>query len=63
MRAGSPVTASMLRDLQAGAPVEALQIVGDMVHRARRAGLAAPRLEAAWIHLQAYQAARRTADA
>lgn len=62
-RAGSPVTASMLRDLQAGAPVEALQIVGDMVHRAHRAGLAAPRLEAAWIHLQAYQAARRTTDA
>ena len=53
----------MLRDLQAGAPVEALQIVGDMVHRAHRAGLAAPRLEAAWIHLQAYEAARRTADA
>ena len=62
-RTGSPVTASMLRDLQAGAPVEALQIVGDMVHRAHRAGLAAPRLEAAWIHLQAYQAARRTTDA
>ena len=62
-RAGSPVTASMLRDLQAGLRVEALQIVGDMVHRAHRAGLAAPRLEAAWIHLQAYEAARRTADA
>jgi len=57
-RAGSPVTASMLRDLQAGAPVEALQIVGDMVHRAHRAGLSVPRLEAAWTHLQAYEAAR-----
>ncbi|KAF1704607.1 2-dehydropantoate 2-reductase [Pseudoxanthomonas kaohsiungensis] len=57
-RVGSPVTASMLRDLQAGARVEALQIVGDMVHRAHRAGLAAPRLEAAWIHLQAYESAR-----
>ena len=57
-RAGSPVTASMLRDLQAGARVEALQIVGDMVHRAHRAGLAAPRLEAAWIHLQAYESTR-----
>ncbi|WP_372017143.1 2-dehydropantoate 2-reductase [Pseudoxanthomonas sp. 10H] len=57
-RAGSTVTASMLRDLQAGARVEALQIVGDMVHRAHRAGLAVPRLEAAWSHLQAYEAAR-----
>lgn len=57
-RAGSTVTASMLRDLQAGARVEALQIVGDMVHRAHRAGLAVPRLEAAWIHLQAYDATR-----
>ncbi len=57
-RAGSTVTASMLRDLQAGARVEALQIVGDMVHRAHRAGLAVPRLAAAWVHLQAYEATR-----
>jgi len=58
-RAGSPVTASMLRDLEAGRPVEALQIVGDLVHRARRAGLDVPRLAAAWTHLQVYEAARR----
>ncbi|KAF1686847.1 2-dehydropantoate 2-reductase [Pseudoxanthomonas broegbernensis] len=57
-RAGSPVTASMLRDLRAGQRVEALQIVGDMVHRAQRAGLAVPRLEAAWSHLQVYEAGR-----
>ena len=57
-RAGSPVTASMLRDLQAGLRVEALQIVGDMVHRAHRAGMQVPRLEAAWVHLQAYESAR-----
>ena len=57
-RAGSPVTASMLRDLQAWLRVEALQIVGDMVHRAHRAGLQVPRLEAAWVHLQAYESAR-----
>ena len=57
-RAGSPVTASMLRDLQAGLRGEALQIVGDMVHRAHRAGLQVPRLEAAWVHLQAYESAR-----
>ncbi|UNK58766.1 2-dehydropantoate 2-reductase [Pseudoxanthomonas daejeonensis] len=58
VRAGSPVTASMLRDLEAGRPVEALQIVGDLFHRARRAGLPAPLLGAAWTHLQAYQDAR-----
>ena len=58
-RVGSTVTASMLRDLQAGARVEALQVVGDMVHRAHRAGLATPRLEAAWAHLQAYEATRQ----
>ena len=57
-RAGSPVTASMLRDLQAGLRVEALQIVGDMVHRAHRAGLQVPRQETAWVHLQAYESAR-----
>ena len=57
-KAGSPVTASMLRDLQAGLRVEALQIVGDMVHRAHRNGLPVPRLEAAWAHLQAYGAGR-----
>ena len=57
-RAGSTVTASMLRDLRAGQPVEALQIVGDMVHRAGRAGLEVPLLQAAWAHLQVYEAGR-----
>ncbi|MFT4197905.1 MAG: 2-dehydropantoate 2-reductase [Pseudoxanthomonas sp.] len=55
---GSPTTASMLRDLQAGAPVEALQIVGDLVHRAAGHGIAVPYLQAAWVHLQAYQASQ-----
>jgi len=55
---GSDVKASMLRDLEAGQPVEAAHIVGDMLHRARAAGLATPLLQAAWVHLQAYQAGR-----
>lgn len=55
-RAGSPVKASMLRDLEAGQRVEAAHIVGDMLHRARGAGLPAPLLAAAWCHLQAYEA-------
>ena len=52
----SPVKASMLRDLEAGQRVEAAQIVGDMLHRAYAAGIAAPLLGAAWCHLQAYEA-------
>jgi 2-dehydropantoate 2-reductase len=54
----SPLKASMLRDLEAGQPVEAMQIVGDMLHRARAAGQSAPLLAAAWCHLQAYEAGR-----
>ncbi len=53
---GSDLTASMLRDLRGGQRVEAAHIVGDMVHRAAHAGLRAPRLETAWIHLQVFQA-------
>lgn len=57
-RAGSPVTASMLRDLAAGQRTEAAHIVGDMLARARAAGLAAPALAAAWVHLQVYERQR-----
>lgn len=52
----SPVKASMLRDLEAGQRVEAAHIVGDMLHRAQCAAIAAPLLGAAWCHLQAYEA-------
>lgn len=55
---GSPVKASMLRDLEAGQRVEAAHIVGDMLHRARAANIATPLLGAAWCHLQAYEAAK-----
>ncbi|KRA45083.1 2-dehydropantoate 2-reductase [Pseudoxanthomonas sp. Root630] len=56
--AGSPMKASMLRDLEAGQRVEAAHIVGDMVHRAAAHGIAVPCLRAAWTHLQAYEAQR-----
>ncbi|MEL1263488.1 2-dehydropantoate 2-reductase [Pseudoxanthomonas putridarboris] len=59
-QADSPLKASMLRDLEAGQRVEAVHIVGDMVHRAAELGIDAQRLQAAWIHLQAYQAQRAT---
>ena len=48
----------MLRDLEAGQRVEAAHIVGDMVHRAAAHGIATPHLQAAWVHLQAYEAQR-----
>lgn len=54
----SSLAASMLRDLEAGLPVEGEHIVGDMVHRARTAGVAAPMLATAWCHLQAYASRR-----
>ncbi|MCR6625690.1 MAG: 2-dehydropantoate 2-reductase [Pseudoxanthomonas sp.] len=57
--AGSPMKASMLRDLEAGQRVEAAHIVGDMVHRAEAFGVDTPRLRMAWVHLQAYEAQRR----
>jgi len=55
---GSANKASMLRDLEAGRRVEAAHIIGDMLMRARHAGLPAPLLQTAYCHLQAYQAQR-----
>jgi 2-dehydropantoate 2-reductase len=52
---GSALTASMYRDLQQGAPVEADQIIGDLLARAEQAGLAAPLLRAANATLSIYQ--------
>jgi 2-dehydropantoate 2-reductase len=58
---GSDTKASMLRDLEAGQRVEAAQIVGDMLQRARQAGVDAPLLQTAWVHLQAYEGALEAA--
>ena len=51
---GSKFTASMLHDLLAGGMVEADHIVGDMIARAKRAGIATPNLRLAYAHLQVY---------
>ena len=59
---GSKFTASMLHDLEKGAMVEADHIVGDMIARARKAGIATPNLRLAYAHLQVYLH-RRTAKA
>jgi 2-dehydropantoate 2-reductase len=53
---GSPLTSSMYRDLQKGSPVEAEQILGDLLKRGRDAGISTPLLAAAFIHLSVYQA-------
>lgn len=51
----SPFATSMYRDLTAGLPVEAEQILGDMVKRAQGFGQATPLLEAALVQLRIYQ--------
>ncbi len=56
---GSAMTASMMRDLEAGGPTEGEHIVGDMLRRARAAGVAAPMLRTALAHLQAYEIRRK----
>lgn len=53
---GSAMTSSMYRDLQAGSPVEAEQIIGDLLTRARAFGIATPLIAAAFTHLSVYQA-------
>ena len=58
-QAGSPLAASMLRDLEAGAPIERQQIIGDLLERGRRHGLPVPMLEIADAHLRAYEARRQ----
>ena len=55
---GSDFTASMLRDLEAGARVEADHLQGDMIRRGGELGLETPLLRVAYCHLQAYQARR-----
>ncbi len=51
----SKIAASMLRDLQRGARVEASHIIGDLLSRGGAAGVPAPHLAAAYTHLEAYQ--------
>src|SRR6266702_1944581 len=55
---GSPLTASMFRDIRAGQPVEADHVVGDLVARADAAKIPVPKLRTAYTHLKAYEKAR-----
>jgi 2-dehydropantoate 2-reductase len=51
---GSPSSPSMYRDLTSGLPVEADQIIGDLVARAQRHGIDTPLTMAAYANLRVY---------
>ena len=55
---GSPMTASMFRDIKAGLPVEADHVIGDLIARADAAKIPVPKLRTAYTHLKAYEKAR-----
>jgi 2-dehydropantoate 2-reductase len=55
---GSPMTASMFRDIKAGAPVEADHVIGDLIARGDAAKVPVPRLRTAYTHLKAYEKQR-----
>jgi 2-dehydropantoate 2-reductase len=57
---GSQMTASMFRDIKAGAPVEADHVIGDLVARADAAKVPVPKLRAAYTHLKAYENTRQS---
>jgi len=55
---GSPLTASMFRDIKAGAPVEADHVIGDLIARGDAARVPVPKLRIAYTHLKAYEKQR-----
>ena len=60
--AGSSLTASMLRDLQQGYPIEADHVVGDMLQRAAGQLPASAVLPIAYAHLKVYEGKRQGAS-
>ena len=56
---GSPMTASMFRDIKAGAPVEADHVIGDLIARGDAGKVPVPRLRTAYTHLKAYERQRQ----
>lgn len=60
--AGSPLTASMFRDIERNAPIEADHVIGDLIRRGGEpgaGGLESPLLHVAYTHLKAYEARRQ----
>ena len=60
---GSTFAASMLRDIERGAPIEADHIVGDLLRRGAGAGKDFALLRIAYAHLKAYEARRQRESA
>jgi 2-dehydropantoate 2-reductase len=56
--AGSPTTASMFKDIERGAPIEADHILGDLLRRGSGDASRTPLLRIAYVHLKAYEARR-----
>jgi 2-dehydropantoate 2-reductase len=57
--AGSPIAASMLRDLERGAAIEADQIIGDLLARGGGRQSEHPLLQIAYAHMRTYEARRQ----
>jgi 2-dehydropantoate 2-reductase len=55
---GSPMTASMFRDIKVGAAVEADHVIGDLIARGDAAKVPVPKLRTAYTHLKAYEKQR-----
>jgi 2-dehydropantoate 2-reductase len=55
---GSPLKASLLRDIERSGTTEGDHILGDLLARARRLGVPTPILELAHSHVSAYEACR-----
>jgi 2-dehydropantoate 2-reductase len=56
---GSTFSASMLHDIEGGGSAEGEHILGSLLARAKKHRIAAPMLEVAATHLQAYEARRK----
>jgi 2-dehydropantoate 2-reductase len=55
---GSTISASMLRDIERGAPIEADHVIGDLLRRGGTAPSAHKLLRIAYAHLKSYEARR-----
>jgi 2-dehydropantoate 2-reductase len=55
---GSALAASMFRDIERRAPIEADHMIGDLVRRGEGKGIASPLLHVAHAHLKTYEARR-----
>jgi 2-dehydropantoate 2-reductase len=57
-REGSPLVASMFRDVERNGPVEVEQVIADLLRRGDERGIAAPTLRVACAHLLTYEVRR-----